>query len=475
MKDRVLNSLKNFLKANLTFPRDGAIPPLLLGYSGGSDSKALLYLLLECRDYFFFELHLAHIDHGWRQESKKQAELLRKEAEGLSLPFHLRTLSLKSFKKGNLEEQARDQRLTFFLDLYTHYGFQALLLAHQADDHGEVVLKRVCEGSHLTKLSGILKKNSLKGMQIWRPLIAIQKRDLITWLEQRSLSFINDSTNFNSQFLRGKMRVELLPLLAQGFGKKVLDNLCRLGQSAAKLSDYFHRKLFHHFQKISGGIFGSYLEFSTDLEEIEMQFLLKEWFENEKILVSREVGDEIISKVLQNQIAQFPARGGWIYLDRRRVFLIKDPLPIFPEIYPLEESSICDKRGFWRFEIKQRLESLPHTSEAQLRDSTSLNDEKLLPWQKLWKRGICTYLPQDKLLKLVPLSRAAHFKGVSDFKEKRRQMKVPSFFGNSAPLICRDNEVVFDFLTGFSKLNNKYKTLNITYIKCDLFNKQATN
>ena len=116
--------------------------PLLLGYSGGPDSKALLYALLEAG---VKNLHLAHIDHGWREESGAEAEALRGEAESLGCPFH--TVRLPKPGKGNWEDEARKGRLAFFQSLFQIEPFQALLLARQKEEQAETVLKRVLEGA----------------------------------------------------------------------------------------------------------------------------------------------------------------------------------------------------------------------------------------------------------------------------------------------------------------------------------------
>src|SRR5207253_3170738 len=106
-KDSLLLLVAAFLNRHLK-PKG----PLLLGFSGGGDSLALLHLLLECRRFIPFDLHLAHIDHGWRQESEEQAAFLGQYAQKLALPFHLHTLKKKLSLK-NREAEAREERLKF--------------------------------------------------------------------------------------------------------------------------------------------------------------------------------------------------------------------------------------------------------------------------------------------------------------------------------------------------------------------------
>src|SRR5689334_18767742 len=96
----LLQRIQNFLLSNWDQKS-----PLLLGYSGGPDSKALLYLLLQLG----VRPHLAHVDHGWREESALQARELGLEAESLGLPFH--TIRGEPDRR---ESKAREQRLLFF-------------------------------------------------------------------------------------------------------------------------------------------------------------------------------------------------------------------------------------------------------------------------------------------------------------------------------------------------------------------------
>ena len=66
---------------------------------------------------FKFPLYVAHIDHGWREESGKQAKMLQEEVDGLGLDFYLKVLRFEDFEKKNLEQQGREKRLHFFKEL----------------------------------------------------------------------------------------------------------------------------------------------------------------------------------------------------------------------------------------------------------------------------------------------------------------------------------------------------------------------
>ena len=236
MRDPILKRVFEFLQAHF---RPGA--PLLLGVSGGPDSLALLHLLVEARHFFPMELHVAHVDHGWRPESGGEAKILEGIVKALGLPFHLCVLQKEGDNK-NLENKAREGR-SFFLNLYKEKGFQALVLGHQANDAAETVLKRVLEGASLTSLGGIKPVSQFEGMPIWRPLLKVSKEELVAWLEKRGFAAFDDPTNRDPRFLRARMREHLLPTLAQSFGKEIQNNLCRLGEAAHEMAAYLQKKI----------------------------------------------------------------------------------------------------------------------------------------------------------------------------------------------------------------------------------------
>lgn len=240
---------------------------------------------------FLLELHVAHIDHGWRPESKAEAEMLSEELKVLNLPFYLKTLSLSDFQSGNAEEQGRRHRLEFFEKIYSEIGAQALLLGHHAGDQSETVLKRVFEGASLFSLSGLAAESVLCGMQIWRPLLGTEKKQLIEWLSKRNLNYIEDSTNKSLKFLRGKMRQQLLPMITDAFGKEIGGNLCRLGDESKEIKEYFN--------DLNKPILKSIRKGSLDLNPflpmplIQIKFLIRGWLEQERISVSRQIVDGI--------------------------------------------------------------------------------------------------------------------------------------------------------------------------------------
>lgn len=297
--------------------------PLLVGYSGGPDSTALLHLLIQCKKLMNLDLHLLHVDHGWRQESREEALQLKREAELLGLPFHLQTLTKSDFEEGNWEQQAREHRLSFFCQIYEALGAKGLFLGHHADDWAEVVLKRVFEGASLPFLGGLARSTQMRGMQVFRPLLPFPKDLILRWLAKNGLPYFTDPTNQSRQFLRGRMRQDLLPFLNQSFGKEIGANLCHLGEEAQELKAYFSSLNRPLLDRVDGGGCLDLKEF-LPLPPVQLRYLLKEWAQKEGVFLSRQMVRGAVEALLKLKMAHFDSSGGRVEVNNGRVSLIKN-------------------------------------------------------------------------------------------------------------------------------------------------------
>ena len=128
--------------------------PVLLGLSGGADSMCLFHLLLQWNKV---QVHIVHIDHGWRKESLSESKILEALAGKHKLEFFQKRLDPIRYK-GNLENESRKERYAFFSKVAEETNAQGILLGHHADDVQETVLKRVLEGAKLTSLATMKTK-----------------------------------------------------------------------------------------------------------------------------------------------------------------------------------------------------------------------------------------------------------------------------------------------------------------------------
>lgn len=267
-----------------------ARPRLLLGLSGGPDSMALFRLLIG--EGYPFEV--AHIDHGWRPESGEEAIELESLCRNEGVAFHKKQLGLSGLR--NMEDEARRARLAFFKQVLEQRGLEGVLLAHQADDQAETVLKRLFEGASLPKLKGLVPRTTVEGMVVYRPFLKVRKSDIIKWLDARRISYFQDPTNADPRFLRSRLRDTLMPLLSSHFGKQVAPGLCRIGESAAELGEFLEAQLRPYtcrIRKIENGVS---LDFAA--EPLPSSFLCKalirHLFDSRRLALSNPVLETIL-------------------------------------------------------------------------------------------------------------------------------------------------------------------------------------
>ncbi|PLX38828.1 MAG: tRNA lysidine(34) synthetase TilS [Deltaproteobacteria bacterium] len=177
---------------------------LLVALSGGLDSSTLLRLLAEIEGPV---LEAAHLDHNLRASSAEDAEFCQNISSELGIPLHLKTLE-KWELAGNVQSEARKARRLFFSDLLKERGFNAILLAHHADDQIETLLFRFLRGAG---------PRGITGMNIWeppylRPLLGVRRSDIEGYAVKRGWSHREDPTNATGKYSRNRIRHELLPL-----------------------------------------------------------------------------------------------------------------------------------------------------------------------------------------------------------------------------------------------------------------------
>ena len=184
---------------------------LRVGFSGGSDSTALLLLLLQ----WGFKpdlLEAVHFDHGLRGDaSTADGEWCRDFCAGLGVNFVLVKLDLTDAVKSgsSLEDAARDARLAWYR---AHDDDSPIVLAHHAGDVQENILLKLARGGNVSSLTSLRNVRKLWDLTILRPLLEWHKKDLEEFLQQKQISdWRNDATNQQNDYHRNFLRNELLP------------------------------------------------------------------------------------------------------------------------------------------------------------------------------------------------------------------------------------------------------------------------
>lgn len=409
--------------------------PLLLALSGGPDSLAMLHLLLKYKKKCSLKLAIAHVDHGWRSESAEEAMQLETFAKENNIPFHLKTLNPQNLQ-GNLEAASRQERILFFKELCQHYQYQAVLLAHHANDQAETVLKKVFEAPGLLSLAALREINAIQGVNFWRPWLKISKDQILNWLKQQQITFFEDRTNGDTRFLRGKFRVDMFPKLENNFGKKVVPSLCRLATDAQELKAYLDHRLQDNFLKICKGKIGSFLDLSEECptHSFEMKYLIRKFCEQEGFSLTHELLEKAIVLTLSGKAdRQIEIGPHKVYIDRRRLFALKVPLPQLFNRKPISLGTFA--YGIWTVTVNRVAHS------KQLYKSN---------WKEIWNDSVQIKVPENDYLMGPPILNASYPR-TSSLKKWWTNHKVPAFLRSHIPVLWKGNHIEHEFLTGKSR------------------------
>ncbi len=201
---------------------------LLVGVSGGMDSVALLHILCGLRTVGWVkELFAAHVNHGIRDAAENDAAFVRALCADWGVRLYETRVDVPKLRAQSgqtLEEAARDARYAFLHEAKIKSGASWIVTAHHMDDQAETVLMHLLRGAGLAGLCGM---KTISG-DIFRPLLGVSRSELAAYMEEYALSYCTDETNMEPSCLRNRIRLELLPLLKEGYNPSISEGLARM-------------------------------------------------------------------------------------------------------------------------------------------------------------------------------------------------------------------------------------------------------
>lgn len=420
---------------------------LLIAFSGGPDSFCLAHLLMRLKSFFSFEIELAHIDHGQRKESRKEAIALKQWAEKNQIPFHLETLN--ETQESNLEALYREKRYAFFRSLFKRKNYDALLLAHHQNDLEETVLKRLLEGASFENLCSLKEVSTLNEMTLWRPLLPHTKDEILHYVHENQLPVVVDYTNFNSSNLRSKMRMGLLPMLEQSFGKKIRSNLIFYSKYSSLYKDFMDERVdFEPWVKSSA--LGYYLDLSRKKNHLfEMVYGLKKILKKRGIVLHRQALIQAAECLKNKKLLKKMVLKNWqLYFDRGRLIILSNQHAA-NQTGEIELHEGVQFWGSWRIEVSK-------TKEEAF--------EKVPSWEDLFKKEIIlsVQIPEGQYVlreKDLKNDRLSYGKRLQNYLAEK---KIPSCLISLVPVVVQNKKVITEFLSGKQNIDSKKAGLNIS-------------
>ena len=269
---------------------------IVVGFSGGPDSVFLVEMLKKLKNFINFKIYLVHINHLLRGEDAGSDENFSFEyAKKNNLEIFIKRIPVKEIAKEvgkTLEEVGREERYNFFSEIYEKVGANKIATAHNKDDQIETFLFRLVRGTSLQGLEGIKIKNN----NIIRPISEIYKKDILEYLNKNEIQYRIDKTNFENEFTRNSIRLDLIPFIEKRYNIKFKDKIFSLIEeikennqnNSLNLTDYTDSKNKIILEKIKF------------LSNLDKKNLFNLFLNKKNIEVNRNKIDEINSLIKSN-------------------------------------------------------------------------------------------------------------------------------------------------------------------------------
>lgn len=217
---------------------------VLVAFSGGADSTALLAVLARLRPENVGDCVVAaHFNHRLRgTDSDADAAHCVALSQQLGVRCEVGTgdtAGAASEQGDGIEAAARTDRYRFLETTAARLGLRYIATAHTLDDQAETVLHRLLRGTGVGGLAGMRRARPLAdgAIGLVRPLLEFRRAELLRYVERRGLKFRSDGSNADLRFTRNRIRRELLPQLAREYNPRIVESLARLATQAEELGE----------------------------------------------------------------------------------------------------------------------------------------------------------------------------------------------------------------------------------------------
>jgi tRNA(Ile)-lysidine synthase len=240
-----MNRIIERMRRNPILPKEATI---VLGFSGGPDSITLLHALCCLAPERNLTLVPVHVNHQLRENADAEERHAVQICEAWGLPCIVRRIDCRALaeeKHMSLEEAGRDARYQIFADVAEELAQNcsresiAVAVAHNADDQCETLIQRILRGTGIRGLAGIpFVRKGIGGFPIIRPLRDSSRAEIEEYVRENHLEPNYDESNQEPEYLRNRIRLEVLPYLEEHYNPNVKQALLTLGEIAAGEDDY---------------------------------------------------------------------------------------------------------------------------------------------------------------------------------------------------------------------------------------------
>ncbi len=254
---------------------------VIVGFSGGADSTALLTVLYELRNVLDIELIAVHVNHNIRKEAGEDAAFADDFCKERGIEFHLVSENVPEIAISNRlteEEAGRQVRYRAFSDIMMEKKASKIAVAHHQNDAAETFLLNLFRGT------GVHGGSSIRPVRgdVIRPLLSVSRDEIEKYLEEKGISYCTDATNNENFHTRNKIRNKVLPYVSEEINAGTLRHIFRATREFAQADDYIYaqaQKIFDKSVEMRDGIITAGLDKLFDEPEIIKKYFILICFE----------------------------------------------------------------------------------------------------------------------------------------------------------------------------------------------------
>lgn len=248
--------LKTIEKHNLIEKEDH----IVIGLSGGPDSVCLFHVLTQLAPKLQLTIHPVHLNHKFRPgDAERDQQYVEALCQRFGLRCHtfVKDCNALAAETGMTSEEAgRVARYDAFYQVACQVAEKIpdnrikIAVAQNANDQAETILFRILRGTGTDGLAGIAYKRQEKQFEVIRPLLDIYRHEIEAYCHDNNLNPVTDHTNNEAIYARNKIRLNLIPHLAENHNENILESLNRLGRIAAADKEYMWQETERAFEEL---------------------------------------------------------------------------------------------------------------------------------------------------------------------------------------------------------------------------------
>ena len=340
MHRKILETIREFIREHdMLVPGDRVI----IGLSGGADSVSLLMILSELKKELNIELFAVHVHHGLRgKEADRDSAYAQELSENLGVPFVCVHANVAEYARVNgvsEEEAGRHLRYRILEEQRLFRHAAKIAVAHHADDQVETVLYNLFRGSGLKGLGGMRPVRDA----VIRPLLSVTRKEILAYLEEKEISYCEDSTNSGTDYIRNRLRHEIIPAVRERINEGAPSNILQAAKTAAAADACFERTARRILESVGirerregGGVIsiGISAEILKQEEPIVRQYVIRQMI-GETYLSLKDIAsvhveeaEKLLFKPVGRRI-QLPD-GGYALRTYEELWIKKEEKKLFP-------------------------------------------------------------------------------------------------------------------------------------------------